>query len=91
MVQELHAIVRGRVQMVMYRDYARRGAVRLGLTGTVQNLKDGTVEVVAQGEEGVLKKYIERLKRGSLLSRVENVELEWKEAEKRFDRFTISY
>ncbi len=91
MQKELHATVRGRVQMVMYRDYARRGALRLGLTGTVQNLKDGTVEVFAQGEEEVLKKFIERLKKGSLLSRVDTVAVEWRAVQQTPPTFTILY
>jgi len=89
MARELHAIVRGRVQMVMYRDFVRRGANQLGITGTVQNLADGTVKVVAQGEEEPLKKFITRLKRGSLLSKVEAVEESWAEPRKTLNGFII--
>ena len=88
---ELRAIIRGRVQLVMFRDFTRRTARKLGLRGAVRNLADGTVEVVAQGERGLLEKLLEALRRGSLLSRVDFVESEWREAAKQFDDFDIVY
>ena len=54
MNERLEVVVAGRVQLVMYRDFAWRKAHGLGLKGEVQNLKDGTVRVVAEGPEEVL-------------------------------------
>lgn len=85
------AIVRGRVQGVLYRDFAQRKARALGLTGTVQNLKDGTVEIYAQGDEKKLKEYLEKLKRGSLFSKVQSIEVVWQETEKEREDFVILY
>ena len=42
-------IVQGRVQGVGYRFFALRAAARHQVTGTVKNLPDGNVEVIAQG------------------------------------------
>ena len=42
-------IALGRVQGVFYRDSTMRKARELGLAGTVRNLPDGTVHIVAQG------------------------------------------
>ncbi len=89
MQKELHAIVRGRVQMVMYRDFTRRGAKQLGIVGTVENLPDGTVEVVAQGEEAQLQKLLTRMRKGSLLSKVEKIDVAWREPSQTFKKFTI--
>jgi acylphosphatase len=91
MIKEIRATVRGRVQRVMYRDFAQRKASRLRLIGTVKNLPDHTVEVVARGEEKVLETYIKKLNRGSLLAHVEGVEVEWREPTGTFEGFKIVY
>jgi acylphosphatase len=77
--------------MVMYRDFARRSARALGLTGSARNLPNGAVEVVAQGEEEALRRFIARLERGPLLSRVERVEADWRVPSERYDDFRITY
>ena len=43
------ALVSGRVQGVFFRDHTVREAHRLGVAGTVRNLRDGRVEIVAEG------------------------------------------
>jgi acylphosphatase len=91
MIKEFRAVVRGRVQMVMYRDFAQRKARRLNIAGTVKNLPDKTVEIFAQGEEKDLEKYVKKLNRGSILSRVKGVEVEWKEPSSAFEGFNIIY
>ena len=91
MKKRLRATITGRVQMVMYRDFAQRKARRLGLVGTVQNMKDGSVAVVAEGDEVALGQYIEFLNKGSILSKVKNVRIEWLEASGEFGDFLIVY
>lgn len=86
---ELRAIVCGRVQFVMFRDFTQRTARSLGIRGFVRNRPDGTVEVVAQGEKDALEKLLEELYRGSLLSRVDRVESQWSELARTFDDFNI--
>ena len=85
------AIVSGRVQMVMYRDFAQRKAKSLGLVGEVENLVDGTVRIQAEGEKESLEKFIAHLKRGSLLSKVDTVSVEWKEPAGVYTKFLIRY
>ncbi|MDR3387021.1 MAG: acylphosphatase [Rudaea sp.] len=48
-------IVSGRVQGVCFRASARDEALRLKLTGHARNLADGSVEVLACGEESALE------------------------------------
>lgn len=91
MQKEFRAIVSGKVQMVMYRDFAQRHATRHHIRGAVRNQPDKTVEVVAQGEEKDLDAYIKKLRRGSLLSRVDDVSVEWREPSRAFTSFTIVY
>lgn len=54
-------------------------------------MSDGTVEVVAEGEEKNLQKLLEYLKKGPLFSRVNKVESVWQEYSGEFKGFTIVY
>ena len=85
------AIVSGRVQIVMYRDFTRRSARSLGIAGEVKNLPDGTVLVVAEGKKEDLDTLIGRMKKGSLFARVDDVSISWQEPSGRFTGFFIRY
>ena len=56
------AWVYGRVQGVGFRYTTQYEAKKLGLTGYAKNLDDGSVEVVACGEEGQVEKLMQWLK-----------------------------
>lgn len=51
-------IFHGRVQGVGFRYYSVQGATALGLTGTVENLYDGTVHMEVQGTEAAIDRLI---------------------------------
>ncbi len=55
----LRMVVRGLVQGVGFRWWAARHAARLGLSGHVRNLPDGSVEVVASGDRESLDEMLE--------------------------------
>ncbi|KAK7208599.1 Acylphosphatase-like domain-containing protein [Myxozyma melibiosi] len=69
--------VTGYVQGVGFRRYVERTARELGgITGFVYNTKQGTVRGEAQtGSSETLELFVQRLKRGSTISRVEKVEV----------------
>lgn len=52
----------GRVQGVGFRFFTQQLAIQLDICGTVQNKMDGSVFVVAQGEEKAVTRFIERVK-----------------------------
>ena len=91
MPKRIECKITGRVQMVMYRDFAQRKAHGLGIVGTVQNMIDGSVVIVAEGEEEILKKYITLLHKGSIFAKVEDVEIKWMEEEGEFRDFHIVF
>lgn len=91
MQKRLECIVHGSVQGVNYRDFVNDTAIDLDLTGSVQNLADGTVEVIAEGEETGLKELLLALKEDHPRAKVESVDVQWREARKEFTRFRILY
>ena len=91
MEKRLECEVFGRVQFVMFRDFVTRKARARGIVGTVKNNPDGSVSVVAQGDEGKLKEFLVLIQRGSLLSRVEQVREKWSEPLGKFKSFDILY
>jgi len=81
----------GRVQMVLYRDSARRQARKLNLVGWVMNQSDGAVQIVAEGEEKQLEKLIDWCYNGPILAKVKKIDIDWQEATGQFDKFEIKY
>ncbi len=79
----------GKVQGVFFRDTARIEAEKLGLTGFVRNAPDETVEIVAEGADKDLKKFIEWCKYGPDHAEVEKVDTEWLEPTSEFTDFAI--
>jgi len=54
----LTALATGRVQGVGYRQYVSDCAHRLGLHGSVQNMHDGSVQIIAEGSPAALDNFI---------------------------------
>lgn len=71
-------MVRGKVQGVFFRSATQREAKRLGLTGWVKNLPDGSVEVTVEGEEDSLKEFQTWVQRGPSAARVDRVDTRWR-------------
>ncbi len=86
-----HAIVHGRVQRVFFRAFASDKAVQLGLNGFVRNLSDGTVEVVAEGDEKKLEEFLGFLHKGPPAALVKKVDFEWKKPSLKFTAFSSRY
>ncbi len=81
----------GLVQGVGFRFFVMRHAKNLGLKGYVRNLMDGTVEVVAEGDEWALNELIELCERGPIGAEVEKVDVEFEEYRGEFKDFHIAY
>lgn len=95
MQKRVECSIKGRVQGVMFRDFAQRNARKRRLVGWVKNELDGSVSLVAEGEEDVLKGYLELLKKGPLISRfvarVDVIDVVWGDARGDIDDFRIVY
>ena len=66
--------VTGRVQGVGYRWWTRSLAVRLGVSGTVRNLPDGSVAVHARGTDDQLRRLAAQLAQGPPGAHVSSVD-----------------
>ncbi len=91
MDKRLKVVVSGRVQMVMYRDFACRRARSLQLVGEVKNLSDGTVYIVAEGEYSALAQFSTFLRKGPLFAHVEKLEIVWENPIGDYNSFHIKY
>lgn len=65
-----HVLVAGRVQGVAFRWYAHARAGELGVDGWVQNLEDGRVEALLEGEEERVEAMLRWLAHGPPAARV---------------------
>lgn len=86
-----HIFVSGWVQGVFFRDHTQRWASSLQLTGWVRNLKDGRVEVIAEGDKQGIEDLISKLKEGPRMARVENVDVSWENYTGEFSEFSVTY
>ncbi len=68
-------IVTGKVQGVWYRQSAKSMAGELDIKGTVQNLADGSVNIIASGREDQLLKLIEWCEEGPPRAHVLSVDV----------------
>ncbi len=79
----------GRVQGVLFRDSARRRARKLGLTGYAKNLADGSLEIIAQGDEHAIDELFAWAKHGPPFAHVKRFQITELSSEKAFDAFSI--
>ena len=67
-------MVKGKVQGVFYRQTTQEKATALGVTGTVRNLPDRSVKIIATGTKEQLDKLITWCRQGPSRAEVSNVE-----------------
>jgi len=84
---EIH--LKGRVQGVGFRHFVLMRALDAGITGYVRNFADGSVFVLAEGEEADLELFADFLKIGPSRARVDQIIIDRFEATIRSDQFII--
>ena len=83
--------VYGLVQGVFFRYTTRKIARKLGLTGYVKNLYDGSVYIEAEGPENKLIELLKFAKKGPDSAKVETIVYEYKEVQHKFKGFEYSF
>ncbi|WP_374688213.1 acylphosphatase [Promineifilum sp.] len=81
----------GLVQGVYFRHFTLQEARRLRVAGWVANQPDGSVRVVAEGDEAALRRLLDFLHHGPTGARVETVQSVWSAASGNFAEFRVRY
>lgn len=87
-MKRLTLLVSGKVQQTGYRDRVIELGKSLGLTGYAENLSDGLVKIVAEGDENKLELFKEIVDIKNTLINVEKIEYRYAEAAGEFSRFS---
>jgi acylphosphatase len=87
--RQVRAIVTGRVQGVWYRKSTLEQAAPRGLRGTVRNLPDGSVEIVARGPAQRVAELLDWAEEGPPDARVDGVRVEDLELDDGLPEFQI--
>jgi acylphosphatase len=91
MKSRLHIHIFGIVQGVFFRSNTLDTARRLGITGWVRNVPDGSVEVIAEGEHGALQELLDWCSHGPPSAEVSRLTHKWEENKDEFSAFRIRY
>lgn len=91
MKRRIEATVFGHVQGVFFRDTTKKRADALGITGWVRNERDGSVRVVAEGQEEALRNFERFLHEGPPRAHVRQVDTNWQKASDEFGQFSVRY
>jgi len=74
-MKRVNIMVRGLVQGVGFRYHTRQQALQLGVTGYVCNRPDGTVKILAEGDDEALQQLIAWVHQGPAAARVSQVDV----------------
>jgi acylphosphatase len=86
-----HVFVNGQVQGIFFRQSTKEKARENGVTGWVQNLPDGRVEAVFEGEEDAVKSLVDYCKKGPSGALITDVDVEFEKFVGEFRNFGIVY
>ena len=90
-MKNLEIIVSGRVQGVCYRAFVLHRANELNIKGYTKNLMNGNVKVIAIGEDNTMNVFINMLKEGPSIARVDDIQTSEIIIGEEFSDFSIKY
>lgn len=79
----------GRVQGVFFRAFIKEKANFLGIKGYTRNISNGSIEVVSQGNNENLKKFIKFIKKGPKSAKIEKIKVSHETNKKIYNNFII--
>lgn len=87
--QRAHVFYSGRVQGVGFRYTVKVTAAGFEATGTVKNLDDGRVELIAEGARSELEEFLQAIRESEVGRFVKNEQVNWSDALNEFRGFEI--
>ncbi len=81
----------GRVQGVGFRFTVQQMASTLPVSGFVRNEMDGSVFLLAEGEEKCLKSLLDLIRSSHLGKGIKYESVQWNRCRNMYDRFTVDY
>ncbi len=90
-MKRAHVFIHGDVVKVGFREWTRRQAKSLHLSGWVKNTQTQEVEAVFEGEEENVKEMVDKCYDGPDVSWVEKVDVTWEEETGEFEGFEVVF
>ena len=85
----MRVVYSGQVQGVGFRYTVRSVANGFEVTGTIRNVPDGTVELLAEGAREELEGFRQAIRESGLDHHIRQEDVAWREAEGQFRGFEI--
>ena len=74
-MRRIKILVSGRVQGVYFRVFTQNKAKHFSVKGSVKNLPDGRVEIIAEADAMVIEQFLKWCYKGPITARVDHVEI----------------
>jgi acylphosphatase len=85
----MHVIYQGRVQGVGFRYTVKTLTTGFEVTGTIRNLPNGQVELIAEGDHGELESFQKAVRESAVGRFIANETTSWEQAQGSLRGFTI--
>jgi acylphosphatase len=86
-----HLRIHGKVQGVGFRFFATRVARRLGLKGWIENLRDGSVESLVEGEPEKIDEWLTEIREGPRYAEVTSIDQDRREYTGKLNDFDVKF
>lgn len=90
-MERCHIFIKGKVQQVGFRFYARKIGSEAKITGWAKNLPDGRVEIVAEGEDAQIQDFLQKLNEGYLGKNISEILKNTERHTGEFTSFSIAF
>ena len=90
MIKRIESGIAGKGLGSSYLSDIKELAMKLDLKGIVFTKDDGSIKVIAEGEDENLIKFAKRLEKNFLFSSIENFYVNWFDSTKEFQDFSIT-